>query len=49
MRMFKKGPFSLWIEALGSGTETRFINRLFSLSARARRSRLHTAAPSCGA
>ena len=31
MRMFKKGQFSLWIEAVGGGTEAHFINRLFGL------------------
>jgi hypothetical protein len=29
MRMFKKDQFSLWIEAVGGGTEVRFINHLF--------------------
>ena len=33
MRMFKKGQFSLWIDAVGGGTEVRFINRLFGLPA----------------
>ena len=33
MRMFKKGQFKLWIEAVGGGTEARFINRLFGLYA----------------
>lgn len=33
MRMFKKGQFSLWIEAVGGGTEAHFINRLFGLYA----------------
>ena len=33
MRMVKKGQFSLWIEAVGGGTEARFINRLFGLYA----------------
>jgi hypothetical protein len=33
MRTFKKGQFSPWIEAVGSGTEVRFINRLFDLQA----------------
>jgi transposase, IS6 family len=33
MRMFKKGQFRLWIEAVGGGTEVRFINRLFSVYA----------------
>ena len=33
MRMFKKGQFSLWIEAVGGGTEARFVNRLFGLYA----------------
>jgi hypothetical protein len=30
MRMFKKGQFAPWIDAVG-GTEVRFINRLFGL------------------
>jgi hypothetical protein len=33
MRMFKKGQFSLWIQAVGGGTEARFINRLFGIYA----------------
>jgi IS6 family transposase len=33
MRMFKKGQFRLWIEAVGGGTEVAFINRLFGLYA----------------
>jgi hypothetical protein len=33
MRVFKKGQFSLWIEAGRGGTEVRFINGLFGLSA----------------
>ena len=33
MRMFKEGQFRLWIEAVGGGTEARFINRLFGLYA----------------
>jgi transposase, IS6 family len=33
MRMFKKGQFKLWIEAVGSGSEVSFINRLFGLCA----------------
>ena len=33
MRMVKKGQFSLWIEAVGGGTEARFIDRLFGLYA----------------
>jgi IS6 family transposase len=33
MRMFKKGQFSSWIEAVGGGTEARFIGRLFGLHA----------------
>jgi transposase, IS6 family len=33
MRMFKKGQFSLWIEAVGGGNEARFIDRLFGLYA----------------
>ena len=31
MRMFRKGQFRFWIEAIGGGTEVRFINRLFGL------------------
>ena len=31
MRMFKKGQFTTWIDAVGGGTEARFINRLFGL------------------
>ena len=31
--MFKKGQFKLWIEAVGGGTEARFINRLFGVHA----------------
>ena len=33
MRMFKKGQFTWWIDAIGDGTEARFINRLFGLYA----------------
>jgi hypothetical protein len=33
MRMFKKAQTSLWIEAVGGGTEVSFINRLFGLYA----------------
>ena len=33
MRMFKKGQFRLWIDAVGGGTEMSFINRLFGLYA----------------
>lgn len=33
MRMFRKGQFRLWIEAVGGGTEALFINRLFGLYA----------------
>ena len=33
MLMFKKGQFTLWIDAIGGGTEARFINRLFDLYA----------------
>ena len=33
MRMFKKGQFAAWIDAIGGGTEARFINRLFGLYA----------------
>src|SRR3954470_16260360 len=29
MRMFKKGQFKFWIDAVGGGTEARFINHLF--------------------
>ena len=29
MRMFRKGQFRLWIEAVGGGTEASFVNRLF--------------------
>jgi transposase, IS6 family len=32
-KRFKKGQFSPWIEAVGGGTEVRFINRLFDLQA----------------
>jgi hypothetical protein len=31
LRMFKKGQFKLWIDAVGGGTKARFINRLFGL------------------
>ena len=33
MRMFKKGQFTPWIDAICGGTEVRFINRLFGLYA----------------
>jgi transposase-like protein len=33
MQMFKKGQFRMWIEAVGGGTEARFVNRLFGLYA----------------
>jgi transposase, IS6 family len=33
MRMFKKGQFTAWIDAISGGTEARFINRLFGLYA----------------
>jgi hypothetical protein len=33
MRMFKKGQFTAWIDAIGGGTEAHFINRLFGLYA----------------
>src|SRR5512147_3158151 len=33
MRMFKKGQFTTWIDAIGGGTEAHFINRLFGLYA----------------
>jgi hypothetical protein len=28
MRMVKKGQFTWWIDAIGGGTEARFVNRL---------------------
>jgi hypothetical protein len=33
MRMFKKGQFAPWIDAICGGTEVHFINRLFGLYA----------------
>jgi uncharacterized membrane protein YfcA len=33
MRMFKKGQFRLWIEAVGGGTDARFVNHLFGIYA----------------
>jgi transposase, IS6 family len=33
MRMFKKGQFTAWLDANGSGTEASFVNRLFGLYA----------------
>lgn len=33
MRMFKKGQFTAWIDAIGGGSEARFINRMFGLHA----------------
>ena len=33
MRMFKKGQFTPWIDAICGGTEARFIHRLFGLYA----------------
>ena len=33
MRMFKKGQFAAWIDAICGGTEARFIHRLFGLYA----------------
>ena len=33
MRMFKKGQFVPWIEAIGGGTEASFVNRLFGIYA----------------
>lgn len=33
MRMFRRGQFRLWVEAVGGGTEARFVNRLFGLYA----------------
>ena len=32
MRRFKKGQFRSWIEAVGGGSEARFISRLFGLA-----------------
>ena len=31
MRMFKKGQFDLWIDAVGGGTEACFVGRMFGL------------------
>jgi transposase, IS6 family len=33
MRMFKKGQFTAWIDAIGGRTEASFINRLFGIYA----------------
>jgi hypothetical protein len=33
MRMFRKGQFAPWIDAICGGTEARFIHRLFGLYA----------------
>ena len=33
MRRFKKRPFDLWLNAVGGGTEARFVNRLFGIEA----------------
>ncbi len=33
MRMFKKGQFTPWIEAIGGGTEASCVNRLFGIYA----------------
>ena len=33
MRMFRKGQFKHWIEAVGGGTEASFVNRLFGVYA----------------
>jgi hypothetical protein len=33
MRMFKKGQFAPWIDAICGGTKVHFINRLFGLYA----------------
>ena len=33
MRMFRKGQFKLWIEAVGGRTEVSFVNRLFGIYA----------------
>jgi IS6 family transposase len=33
MRMFKKGQFAPWIDAICGGSEARFINRLFGVYA----------------
>jgi hypothetical protein len=32
MRMFKKSQITSWIDAIGDGTEARFIKRLFDLA-----------------
>jgi hypothetical protein len=29
MRMFKKGQFTAWIDAIGCGSEAHFIHHLF--------------------
>jgi transposase, IS6 family len=33
MRMFKKGQFTAWIEAVGGRTKVSFVNRLFGIYA----------------
>src|SRR5512135_710692 len=33
MRMFKKGQFTAWIDAIGGGTEAYFVNQLFGIYA----------------
>ena len=33
IRMFRKGQFKHWIEAVGGGTEASFVNRLFGVYA----------------
>jgi hypothetical protein len=33
MQMFKKSQFAPWIDAIGGGSEARFINRMFGLYA----------------
>ena len=33
IRMFRMGQFDFWINAVGGGTEARFIDRLFGIYA----------------
>jgi transposase, IS6 family len=33
MRMFRKGQFAPWIDAICGETEVRFVNRLFGIYA----------------
>jgi hypothetical protein len=40
MRMFRKGQFRFWIEAVGAKTEVSFINHLFGSRSRAKPSRV---------